>query len=72
MQVHVQDNSESSEPILVTNGVKQGCVLAPTLFSIMFSAMLSVTFRVTAMASIYITVLIETAQPMKTQNQIQS
>ena len=36
MQVWVQDDGESSEPILVTNGVKQGCVLAPTLFSMMF------------------------------------
>ena len=28
-----------SEPFEVTNGVKQGCVMAPTLFSMMFSAM---------------------------------
>ena len=28
MQVRVQDDGESSEPFLVTNGVKQGCVLA--------------------------------------------
>ena len=45
MQVRVQDDGESSEPILVTNGVKQGCVLAPTLFSMMFSAMLAEAFR---------------------------
>ena len=38
-------DDESSEPILVTNGVKQGCELAPTLFSIMFSAMLTDIFR---------------------------
>ena len=44
MQVRVQDDGESSEPILVTNGVKQGCVLAPTLFSMMFSAMLAEAF----------------------------
>ena len=44
MQVWVQDDGESSEPILVTNGVKQGCVLAPTLFSMMFSAMLAEAF----------------------------
>ena len=41
----VQDNGETSEAFPVTNGVKQGCVLAPTLFSIMFSAMLSDAFR---------------------------
>ncbi|CAL1540204.1 unnamed protein product, partial [Lymnaea stagnalis] len=29
----------------VTNGAKQGCVLAPTLFSIMYSAMLSDVFK---------------------------
>ena len=33
-------NSDLSEPFPVTNGVKQGCVLAPTLFSIFFSMML--------------------------------
>ena len=45
MLVRVKDDGDSSEPIAVTNGVKQGCVLAPTLFSIMFSAMLSEAFR---------------------------
>ena len=36
----VQDDGNQSEPSLVSNGVKQGCVLAPTLFSLMFSTML--------------------------------
>ena len=45
MQVRVQDDGELSEPIPVTNGVKQGCVLAPTLFSMMFSAMLTEAFK---------------------------
>ena len=40
MQTHVQNDGEVSEPFKVTNGVKQGCVMAPTLFSMMFSAML--------------------------------
>ena len=44
MQARVQDNGESSQPFPVTNGVKQGCVLAPTLFSLMFSAMLTDAF----------------------------
>ena len=44
MMARVQDNGETSEAFPVTNGVKQGCVLAPTLFSIMFSAMLSDAF----------------------------
>ena len=30
-------NSDLSEPFPITNWVKQGCVLAPTLFSIFFS-----------------------------------
>ena len=30
-----------SEPFPVTNGVKQDCVLAPTLFSLLFAEMLS-------------------------------
>ena len=34
-----------SESFSVTNGVKQGCVLAPTLFSIFLSAMLDEAFR---------------------------
>ena len=40
MQARVQDGGESSEPFSVSNGVKQGCFFAPTLFNLMFSAML--------------------------------
>lgn len=39
MMVSVCENGEYSDEFAVTNGVKQGCVLAPTLFSMMFSAM---------------------------------
>ena len=39
MQARVQNDGEYSEPFPVTNGVKHGCVMAPTLFSMMFSAM---------------------------------
>ncbi|KAI8513702.1 hypothetical protein Bbelb_080260 [Branchiostoma belcheri] len=45
MQACVRDNDTLSDAFPVTNGVKQGCVLAPTLFSIMFSAMLTDAFR---------------------------
>ena len=38
-------DGEFSEPFEVTNGVKQGCVLTPTLFSMMFSAMLMDAFQ---------------------------
>ena len=34
-----------SDPFPVTNGVKQGCVLASMLFSMMFSAMLTDAFQ---------------------------
>ena len=34
----------SPQPFPVSNGVKQGCVMAPTLISIMFSAMLTDAF----------------------------
>ena len=39
MQARVQNDGEFSESFKVTNGVKQGCVIAPTLFSMMFYAM---------------------------------
>ena len=45
MLARVQDNSEISQPFPVSNIVKQGCVLALTLFSIMFSTMLMDAFR---------------------------
>ncbi|KAI8492323.1 hypothetical protein Bbelb_297760 [Branchiostoma belcheri] len=45
MQARVLDAGDSSSAFAVTNGVKQGCVLAPTLFSMMFTAMLSNAFR---------------------------
>ena len=44
MQAVVQNDGEDSEPFRVTNGVKLGCVIAPTLFSMKFSALLTVAF----------------------------
>ena len=44
MLAKVQNDGEFSDPFPVTNGVKQGCVLASTLFSMMFSAMLTDAF----------------------------
>ena len=41
MQASVQNNGEYSEPFPMTNGVRQVCVMAPTLFSVVFSAMLT-------------------------------
>ena len=40
MHARVQNDGEFSEPFEVTNGIKQGCAMAPTLFSMMFSFML--------------------------------
>ena len=45
IQARVQANEETPEPFPVTNCVKQGCVLAPSLFSLIFSAMLPDAFR---------------------------
>ena len=44
MLARVQNDGEFSDPFPMTNGVKQGCVLASTLFS-MFSAMLTDAFQ---------------------------
>nr|VZI09493.1 unnamed protein product [Spirometra erinaceieuropaei] len=40
MAARVTDNGAVSKAFAETNGVKQSCVLTPTLFSLMFSAML--------------------------------
>nr|VZI36609.1 unnamed protein product [Spirometra erinaceieuropaei] len=45
MMARVTDNGAVSEAFAVTNGVKQDCVLAPTLFSLMFSTMLMDAYR---------------------------
>ena len=45
MLARVQNDGEFSDSFPVTNGVKQGCVLASTLFSMMFSAMLTDAFQ---------------------------
>ena len=45
MHARVQNDGEYSEPFPVTNGVKQGCVTAPTLFRMMFFAMLTDAFQ---------------------------
>ena len=45
MLARVQNDGEFSGPFLVTNGVKQGCVLTSTLFSMMFFAMLTDAFQ---------------------------
>ena len=45
IQARVQNDGEFSEPFEETNGVKQACVMASTLFSVMFSAMLMDAFQ---------------------------
>ena len=45
LQARVQNDGEFSEPFEVTYGIKQGCVTAPTLFSMMFSTMLMDAFQ---------------------------
>ena len=41
----VLGSGSASEGSPVTNGTKQGCVLAPTLFSVLLTAMLHDTFK---------------------------
>ena len=45
MQANVAMSGSVSSDFAVSNGVKQGCVLAPTLFSLYLSAMLEVAFK---------------------------
>ena len=45
MQGSVQDDGVYSKPFPVISGVKQSCVIAPNLFGIIFSAMLTDAFR---------------------------
>ena len=44
MQGTVQFDGTNSDPFSIKNGVKQGCVLAPTLFGIFFSLLLKYAF----------------------------
>ena len=48
MKASVREGSGKSPSFGVTSGTKQGCVLAPTLFSIFFSMMLLVAFKDTS------------------------
>ena len=45
MTGRVFEGGEYSEPFEITNGAKQGCVLAPTLFGIIFAFMLRYAFN---------------------------
>ena len=45
MVARVQDQGQTSEPLSVTNGTTQGCVMAPLLFTLVFSAMLNDAFH---------------------------
>ena len=45
MIVNVSNGGEVSDTFAITNGVKQGCVLAPTFFSIFLSAILEEAIR---------------------------
>ena len=44
MRAFVSLKGEFSEPFYVLNGVKQGCVLAPSLFSLFLSKVLDCAF----------------------------
>ena len=57
MLARVQSDGEFSDPVPVRNGVKQGCALASTLFSMMFSAMLTDAFQDVTMVYLSVTAL---------------
>ena len=44
MKAFVLSNGDQTEPFNVTNGTKQGCVLALALFALFFSVMLEHAF----------------------------
>ena len=54
MKGTVKYDGATSAPFEIHSGVKQGCVLAPTLFSIFFSMMLSYAFNTSKRVSSYI------------------
>ena len=41
----VLSDGEASEPFSISNGVKQGCVLAPVLFNLFFTCVLNHAIR---------------------------
>ena len=45
MKATVREGSDKTDPFDVTCGTKQGCIIAPTLFTIFFSMMLHVAFK---------------------------
>ena len=54
MVARVQDQGQTSEPSSVPNGTKQGCVMAPLLFTSVFSAMLNYAFHDIRTAKTYV------------------
>ena len=48
MMARVTENGDVSDPFPDTNGVKQGCVEAPILFSLLFAEMLSAALAKTS------------------------
>ena len=45
MVARVQDQGHTAEPFSVTNGTKQGCMMAPLSFTLVLSAMLNDAFH---------------------------
>jgi len=54
MESRVLDQGSFSDTFNVSNGVEPGCVLAPTLFSIMFAMLIRDTFHDTDDAGIFL------------------
>ena len=72
MQARVQDSGESSESFSASNGVKQGCVLAPTLFSLIFSAILTDAWTSESASDGVLTAPSSTSDDCKAKAKVQS
>ena len=44
----VIENGDGSDPLSITNGVKQGCIITPTSFRLLFAEMLSAALAKTS------------------------
>ena len=71
MLARVQNDGEFSDPFPMTNGFKQGYVLASTLFSMMFSAMRIAAFQDGENVYLLGIALMGSFQPKTVANQIQ-
>ena len=64
MMANLLDDRDESEAFPVTNGVKQGCVIAAMHFSMVVSAMSSVTARMVYLSNIGLMAAVQPQAPL--------